>query len=264
MPSNEQRRQNAKRKLERQLARRAERARRRRIIAVSATVAAVIVVVGGVYFFSTRGEAEQPTSGACKYRPTPNQPAAKPVDLPEDPDQASKEGNVKATFKTSQGDIPVTMDRAQAPCTVQSMRHLIEQKYFDGTPCHRQVNSDTLKVLQCGDPTGKGTGGPGYTVPDEKPKNLKDAPQSSAQQKVATYPRGSLAMANSGSPNSGGSQFFLVTEDSSLPPDYTVFGKVDKAGLATLDKIAANGIEGGKDDGAPKKPVDIEQAQLLS
>lgn len=260
MPSNEQRRLNAKRKLERQLARRAERARRRKIIAVTATVAVVVIVVGGIYFFSTRSAADEATAGACKYQPTPNEPAAKAVDLPEDPDQTPKTGTVKATFATNQGDIPVTMDRAQAPCTVQSMRHLIEQKYFDGTPCHRQVDSETLKVLQCGDPSGKGTGGPGYTVPDEKPKNLEDSPQSTPGQKVSVYPRGTLAMAKESAPNTGGSQFFMVTQDSQLPPDYAVFGKIDEAGLATLDKIAANGTEGD----APKKPVDISQARLQS
>ncbi|MQA09542.1 MAG: peptidylprolyl isomerase [Pseudonocardiaceae bacterium] len=281
MPSNEQRRQAAKRKLERQLARRAERARRRRIVAISVTVVAVLAVVGGIYFFATQGDEgsnqsaeadsqDGPSSGSCEYTRTPDEPA-KDVGLPRDSGQPAKSGTVKATLDTSQGQIPITMDRAKAPCTVQSMRHLIERKYFDNTPCHRATSSETLSVLQCGDPTGEGSGGPGYAVPDELPKDLKPAAQSSPRQPVSIYPRGSIAMANSGQKDSGGSQFFLVHKDSMLPPNYTVFGTIDKQGLATLDKIAAAGITPGQDprtgqptpgDGAPKQPVNITKALL--
>ena len=90
-------------------------------------------------------------------------------------------------------------------------------------------------MLQCGDPTGTGTGGPGYTIPDELPTDAGPSPRAAA----VTYPRGTVAMAKTAQPNSGGSQFFLVYADSTLPPDYTVFGTIDDAGLATIDAIAA-------------------------
>ena len=295
MPSNEQRRQAAKRKLERQLSRRQERAKRRRMTAVIVTIVAVVVVVGGVYLVTTLGHgsnsaasssttpttpAKPPvtTKGQCKYTSTPSAPApaGKNVQLPPDPAKALNTGTVSVDLKTTAGDIPVTLDRAQAPCTVQSVVYLINQKFFDNTPCHRETDYPTpnpLYVLQCGDPTGSGSGGPGYTIPDEKPKTLKLAPTTtpppSGQPAAAIYPAGTLAMANSGQPNSGGSQFFLVYKDSQLPPDYTVFGTVGPAGMDTLNKIAAAGITPGTDpnsgqatpnDGKPKTAVTITQA----
>jgi peptidyl-prolyl cis-trans isomerase B (cyclophilin B) len=131
--------------------------------------------------------------------------------------------------------------------------------YFDGTPCHRLTTSESLKVLQCGDPTGLGTGGPGYTINDEPPTSLA----TDAQSGVAVYPRGTVAMAKTAAPDSGGSQFFLVYADSQLPPDYTVFGTIGDAGLATLDAIAAAGSDGSSgspSDGAPVSAVTIQTA----
>jgi cyclophilin family peptidyl-prolyl cis-trans isomerase len=115
-----------------------------------------------------------------------------------------------------------------------------------------------FKVLQCGDPSGSGRGGPGYTIPDENPQGLKE----SAQGRTVIYPRGTVAMANTGQPHSGGSQFFVVWGDSTLPPSYAVFGTVDAASLAVLDKIAAAGVNptNGPQDGAPKSPVTIQTA----
>ncbi|MGH3467110.1 MAG: peptidylprolyl isomerase, partial [Thermocrispum sp.] len=95
--------------------------------------------------------------------------------------------------------------------------------------CHR-LGIEGLQMLQCGDPTGQGNGGPGYTVPDENFKQLK-------------YGRGIVAMANTGQPNSGGGQFFLVFGDAKLPPQYTVFGTITDPGLKTLDKVARKGID---------------------
>lgn len=301
MPSNEQRRQAAKRKLERQLARRVERARRRRMIAVVVTIAAVVVVVGGIYVIATAGHggtanaastsSAAPTTptkpavtskGACKFTTTPSAPApaGKDVGLPDDPAKTPNTGTAQVTLHTSAGDIPMSLDRAEAPCTVQSMLHLVTKKFFDNTPCHRITDypkPNPLFVLQCGDPTGQGTGGPGYTIPDEKPKTLKAAPTTTpvpqGQTAPVVYPAGTLAMANSGQPNSGGSQFFLVYEDSQLPPDYTVFGTVSAAGMQTLGKIAAAGLTPGTDpssgqttpnDGKPKTPVTITQATVTS
>jgi len=275
--TNQQRREAAKRKLERQLSRRAERAKRRRIIGVVATVVAVLVVAGGIWFLTTVGDSDDTTTpaasetstpaeaknsgGPCAYTETPQEPAAKPVGLPADPAQTPNTGTVNLAVKTDQGDIGLVLDRAKAPCTVQSVEHLAKAKFFDATKCHRLTASAGLKVLQCGDPTGTGTGGPGYTVKDEFPTDLAVATEP---QGASVYPRGVLAMANTGQPNSGGSQFFLVYGDSKLPPQYTVFGTIDAAGLATLDKIAAGGITPGNspEDGEPKLPVNIQTATV--
>ena len=296
MPSNEQRREAAKRKLERQLVRRAERARRRRTIAVVVTVVAVVAVVGGVYAIATSGSGSNstaaaasdtsaaptttaapgvPTKGPCKYTTTPSQPAptGKDVGVPNDPTPTPNTGTVNVTLQTSQGPIAVTLNRAAAPCTVQSFQHLVQSKFYDNTPCHRMTNYDNppLYVLQCGDPTGTGQGGPGYTIPDENPKTLAAAPSSAsaaAGTAESVYPAGTLAMANTGQANSGGSQFFIVYKDSYLPPSYAVFGSLTPAGLDTLNRIAAGGLTPGTDpstgqatpnDGAPKLKVTITQ-----
>jgi peptidyl-prolyl cis-trans isomerase B (cyclophilin B) len=296
VPSNEQRRQAAKRKLERQMSRRAEKQKRRRMTQVIVTVVAVVLVVGGIYLVTTLGHGSNSAAGSsstppttpttpsvtskgpCKYTTTPSTPAptGKNVQLPPDPAATPKTGTVTVDLKTSAGDIPLTLDRTEAPCTVQSMQYLVTQKFFDNTPCHRETDypdPNPLFVLQCGDPTGSGSGGPGYTIPDEKPKTLKPvpttAPPPSGQESPSIYPAGTVAMANSGQPDSGGSQFFLVYKDSQLPPDYTVFGTVTPAGLTTLAKIEAAGITPGTDpssgaatpnDGKPKTAVTITQA----
>ncbi|HEY0639158.1 MAG TPA: peptidylprolyl isomerase [Pseudonocardiaceae bacterium] len=282
MPTNEQRRQAAKRKLERQLANRAARAKRRRILAVASSVVLVLLVVGGIYWLASGDDEQTPaadstettptappaetTEGACKYTSTPAEPAAKPVELPDDPAEKAATGTVSVLLKTNNGDIPITLDRAKAPCTVQSIVHLMASKFYDDTPCHRLVSSDNFKVLQCGDPTGQGTGGPGYTIPDEKPTDLAAAPPEA--QGASVYPRGAIAMANTGAPNSGGSQFFLVYGTTFLAPDYTVFGTISEIGLATLDKIGAEGVDpasdqSGRGDGKPKLATTITEAQVL-
>jgi peptidyl-prolyl cis-trans isomerase B (cyclophilin B) len=274
VPSNEQRRQAAKRKLERQLARRAERAKRRRIWGVTITVAVVVAAVGVVYWLVNLGPdgeaATKPddtasaktTKGACGYKEDTTSSAPKKVGLPDDPAETPKTGTVNVTLTTNQGEIPIALDRAKAPCTVQSMEFLIKKKFFDSTNCHRLTASEGLKVLQCGDPEGTGAGGPGYSIPDELPKDLAQGPAGQDGSPTAIYPRGAVAMANAGA-NTGGSQFFLVYGDSTLPPNYTVFGTMDATGLATVDKIAAGGItpgQNGAEDGAPAAPVTISTA----
>ncbi|MEV4312174.1 peptidylprolyl isomerase [Actinocrispum sp. NPDC049592] len=280
MPSNQQRREAAKRKLERQLARRAERAKRRRIMATSFTVGAVIIVVGAIYALvhftgndtpaaSETSTPDTPTSsappapttqGPCKYSLPADPPAAKQVPQPPDADPTPNTGTAKVLLKTTQGDIPLVLDRAKAPCTTQAIEHLVKSKYYDNTPCHRLTTGEGLKVLQCGDPSGKGNGGPGFEIKDELPKDLKPSADGQAQ----IYPKGTLAMANSG-PNTNGSQFFMVYADSTLPPNYTIFGTIDPAGLTVLDKIAQAGVAPGQDgqpaqDGAPKNAVTIQTA----
>jgi peptidyl-prolyl cis-trans isomerase B (cyclophilin B) len=163
---------------------------------------------------------------------------------------APNHGNATMKIVTNQGTIEIKMDASQTPCTIASFAYLADKHFFDKTPCHR-LTTNGIYVLQCGDPTGTGTGGPAYTIPDEAlPANGSNTPK--------TYPRGSIAMANTGQPNSGGSQFFLVYKDSPLTASYTEFGTIT-SGLDVLDKIAAGGDteSNGPGDGAPKVPVQI-------
>jgi peptidyl-prolyl cis-trans isomerase B (cyclophilin B) len=262
--TNQQRREAAKRKLERQLARRAEREKRRKIVGVGVTLGAVVIVAGLVIFFATRDgddamadsaappssapEADQiqiPTERApmpqrpeplpnpvdCEY-PASSEPAAKEATPPPTSD-ISSEGTVDVTIKTTAGDIPLTLNRSLAPCTVNSFVSLAKQGYYNDTECHR-LGTEGLQMLQCGDPAGDGTGGPGYTFDDETFPEL-------------TYGRGVLAMANAGKDpqtqkGTNGSQFFMVYGDAQLPPDYTVFGSISDEGLQVLDKVAREGI----------------------
>lgn len=197
--------------------------------------------------------------GACDFRAS-TQSAAREVQPPTNTDPPTT-GTVTMALNTTAGPITVTMDRAEAPCTVESMASLAEQKYFDDTPCHR-LTTKGIFVLQCGDPSGQGSGGPGYTVPDEFPDNLQPAEENAGSGAVV-YPRGTVAMANTGRPHSGGSQFFLVYEDSPLPPQYTAFGTIDDAGLAALDEIAAAGtVPGPGGMTAPAEPVQIIDATI--
>ncbi len=136
-----------------------------------------------------------------------------------------------ATITTDVGPITVTLDPKTAPKTVNNFVYLADHHFFDCIIFHRVIPSF---VDQTGDPTGTGTGGPGYKFADELP--AKASPQ---------YPLGSLAMANSG-PNTNGSQFFIVAgpQGESLPPSYTLFGQVT-AGMPVVDKINADGASSG-------------------
>jgi len=166
---------------------------------------------------------------------------ARQVDPP--PAEPTETGDVDVTIKTSAGDIGATLDAAAAPCTVNSFLSLADQGYYDDTPCHRLTTAG-IYVLQCGDPSGSGAGGPGYSFPDELSGDEK-------------YGGGTLAMANAGA-DTNGSQFFMVYKDTQLPPSYTVFGSIDDAGLQVLDAVAKKGTATGAPDGPPKEKVQIE------
>jgi peptidyl-prolyl cis-trans isomerase B (cyclophilin B) len=163
---------------------------------------------------------------------------------------------VTATLKTTCGNITVSLDAALAPKTVASLVTLARKGYFDHTTCHRLTDSGIF-VLQCGDPTGTGSGGPGYTLPDE---NLPKGPSTTP----VVYAAGTLAMANTGTAHTGGSQFFLVYQDSPLPPTYTVFGQLTAASLKVVREIAKGGITGGAaaTDGAPALKVVINSVTV--
>ena len=273
MPTSKQRRQAAQRHLQRQLERRAELAKkRRRNLGILVTVLAVVVVVGaallitGVFGGDDSPEASGDTTTtpsssaaaattnadgtiACTYTPDESgNPSLKDVGTPPNPEATPTQGTDTLLMSTTAGNLTLTLDRTAAPCAAASFTYLASQKFFDGSPCHRMVNQAAFGVLQCGDPTGTGSGGPSYKYAEEV------TPET-------TYPRGTIAMANSGTPGSTGSQFFLCFVDTQLSPDYTAVGTVDEAGLAVLDQIAAAGNNGSFEPspggGAPNTPVSI-------
>ena len=148
-----------------------------------------------------------------------------------------------ATIETNQGTLHVTLRADIAPLTVNNFVNLARFHFFDSSPCRRAVKNF---VVQCGDPTG--TGGPGYTIADELSK-------------IEPYQIGSLAMANSGVPDSGGSQFFIITGDdgAALPPDYTLFGQVDDNDMGVVQALDA---VANPEDGPPLQPIDITRISI--
>jgi len=189
------------------------------------------------------GASQKP--GACEYVPSGN--ASKKVELPGD---TKPNGTVTVKLKTSVGELTAQLEADRAPCTVESFVSLAEQGFFNSTSCHR-LTTDGIYVLQCGDPTGLGSGGPGYSFADELDKTAS-----------SDYIPGTLAMANAG-PDTNGSQFFLVYEDSTgLPPAYTVFGFLEPASLDLVKSVGAAGTISGAPDGAPKRKVTIESVSV--
>ncbi|GAA2049577.1 peptidylprolyl isomerase [Williamsia deligens] len=327
--TNEQRRAEAKRKLEQRLTTQQAAARRRkRIILTTSLVVVVAVVATGATLITKKvlDDREKARYVACAYTPTPadQDPFATPPQVPANlsPEQRTlaeqfrdqfvqgkskqrkeqvpadrqlKKGDLQATFVTTQGTLPITLKRSEAPCNVGAVVSLIKEGYYNDTPCHRltEGGAGKIAVLQCGDPTGTGAGGPGWTSPDEFPTNLKVVPQDPqlaalGVPSTAVYPRGTVAIANqyqSGQggqaqgQNTGSAQMFLVINDSQLPPNYTVIGSVDPSGLPILDKVSKGGItptirpsqdpQTGavtyaptQGDGTPKLPVTVEKATV--
>ena len=195
----------------------------------------------------------------CQY-PATTEPATKPVKPPQDGRIATDPALIRASITTSQGVVGLELDNGKTPCTINNFTSLAKQGFFDNTNCHRLTTSAELGVLQCGDPTGTGTGGPGYRFPNEYPTNQYRLTDPALKTPVL-YPRGTLAMANSG-PGTNGSQFFLVYKDSQLPPTYTVFGTIDGPGLMALDMVAAAGVADGSDDGKPTTEMTIKSVQI--
>lgn len=152
----------------------------------------------------------------------------------------------KFTLVTNCGNIEITTVGAKAPFTMTSIAALAKGGYYDNSLCHR-LTTQGLFVLQCGDPTATGSGGPQFTYPDENlPAN-----------KTNNYPAGTVAMANSG-PNTNGSQFFLVYANTTLAPSYTIWGTIT-AGLDIVKAIAKAGAIGGAPDGKPAKTIAISK-----
>jgi cyclophilin family peptidyl-prolyl cis-trans isomerase len=281
VPTNKQRRQAAQRHLQRQLERRAEQAKkRRRNLGILASAIAVLVVVGAALLFTgvfsgdgdpTASDDPTPTDNApgtsaaapstnadgtvtCTYAPDDSgNPNLTDVGTPPTPEATPAQGTTTMLMSTNEGDLTLTLDRAKAPCAAASFSYLAQQSFFDGSSCHRLVNQPSFGVLQCGDPTGTGSGGPTYKYAEEV------TPET-------TYPRGTIAMAKTSEPGTTGSQFFLCFVDTELPPEYTVVGTIDEAGLAVLDEVAAGGIEGAgpEGDGAPAIPVTINSLAVVA
>jgi peptidyl-prolyl cis-trans isomerase B (cyclophilin B) len=281
----------AQRQAERQAER--ERQRRMLTITITAIVSVVVVIVGVFFIAANTGGNSTPAAGStpstsaptslpstagpddkpksiptalapapkratplpaevdCSYK-TSTQAASKKVNLPAN-GKTKASGTSPVTLNTSVGDLHFKLDSSLAPCAVKSFLSLVGQKYFDGTSCHRLTVGAGLQVLQCGDPSGTGSGGPGYSFADEVYPTLK-------------YGRGILAMANAGA-NTNGSQFFIVYGDgSALTPAYTAFGTVDEPSLKLIDKVANAGVQPGASpgDGAPVTPVKILTATAVS
>jgi peptidyl-prolyl cis-trans isomerase B (cyclophilin B) len=262
----ERQRKLARERYQRQQVRQAKRARRTRQWTISLTVVVVVagLAVGGALLASgSPGSSATPKPSAsatpspttvtepathCTY--TANPPAARKVNFP--PAKPDYKTSYQATITTNRGPIVIDLLNSKATCTVNSFVSLADQAFYNNTPCFRLSTSDPY-MLQCGDPTGKGTGGPGYDFANE---NLTGA----------TYPAGTLAMANGmpDNPDSNGSQFFLVYKNSPLPADYPPFGKI-VSGLNILQTVAKAGYgppisEAG--GGAPKEKVEIESVTI--
>ncbi len=290
MANNEQRRKDALRGLQRELARR-ERAEKLKPLGVVLTTLLILVGIGGgIYLLTTAdGSADEtraeeamasdtvepaalvatPVSGtalpmtrssqlpatvSCSYEADGE--AAKPLDEPRTTAVPAR-GTVTITLNTSLGEIPMELDRSLSPCAVNAIETMAKSNYFNDTVCHR-ITGGRLNVLQCGDPTGTGTGGPGFKFAGEWPVDNSELDQNTPM----VYPKGSIAMANPSDPDANGSQFFLNWADSELPPQYTILGSMTDEGTATVADIATNGIEGGLSDGSPAKEVRILTATV--
>jgi peptidyl-prolyl cis-trans isomerase B (cyclophilin B) len=255
--SSKRERELARMRAERQAARRAaaEARRKQRQTVIASAVAVALIGAGAVALgvnvlggdddgdtlAAPSATPAANTADTCAYTKTGEPSGGKKLQLPP-ATGVERSTPAVVTMDTSAGKITLELDSKKAPCTANNMRSLAHFAFYDGTSCHR-LTTEGIFVLQCGDPTGTGSGGPGYTFPDE---NLEGA----------TYPAGTVAMANSG-PSTNGSQFFLVYKDTTLPANYTPFGKIT-AGLDVVQKVAAAGTVDGGGDGKPKTEVKIK------
>ncbi len=157
--------------------------------------------------------------------------------------------NRTLSFATNCGDITIEAYGASAPIAVTTMLSLARNGFFNETLCHRLTTNETY-LLHCGDPTATGMGQLSFEYDNENlPKSIEN-----------NYPAGTVGIWNS-EEISNGSQFFIVYEDSSLPPSYTIWGKVTK-GLDIVRAIAKDGVINGKSDGSPKRKIAIERVKV--
>lgn len=275
MATDKRRRELARAKAERQSLRRAEReqrARRNRLIGLAAAGA---VLVGAVAWAAwpaddqvTVGDEALPVedlspSPSIPATPGPvatpagvtcTEPGAPRVDGRTWPKPADEGIGADATWllNTNCGRITMTLDGAAAPRNVNGLAFLTNQGYYVGNFCHRLTTAGIF-VLQCGAPGADGTGDVGFSLPDE---NLPS-------EQEGNYPAGTVAMANRGA-DTASSQFFIVYKKSTLPPNYTIVGKVDR-GIDVVKYVAAAGVQAGASDatdGPPAQPLLIKTAQI--
>ncbi|MGY0022604.1 peptidylprolyl isomerase [Streptomyces sp. YJ-C3] len=251
-------RQLAREKFLRQQQRResARRKARTRNTVIAAVLAVAVLGTGGAYAAGAFKGDDKKASAGSEPSASPSaskapDPCAKPAagkaktaTWKKEPAMTiDKSADYSMKLATTCGDIGIDLKASAAPHTVNSFNYLASKGFFDHTKCHR-LTTEGIYVLQCGDPTGTGQGGPGYTIPDE---NLKDSSLKKAEKtqgtQLYTFPAGTIAMANTGQKHTGGSQFFLVYKDSKLPATYTPFGTISDSGMKVLNKIAKAGAQ---------------------
>ena len=268
--SKDRERKLARAKIDRQQARRAHQVQSQRQVQARIGAAVAIIVVVAVVGFATHWYGTtKPKPAAiaqCVWTPTSaaSNPDLKNVGTP--PTKGlTMTGQQTMTITTNQGTIDANIEVTEAPCTAASFTYLASKKFFDNTKCHR-LSTAGLFVLQCGDPSGTGSGGPTYTIPDENIplSGANDPGDPSAAASAPTtiiYKAGTVAMANTGQAGTGSSQFFLVYKDSELPANYPEIGTISADGLAVINKIAAGGVAAGgtsASDGPPKITTTIQ------
>jgi len=185
------------------------------------------------------------TDGTCTWQPVATGTGASIKDVGTPPATVRTASAATMTLRTNLGVIEIAMTPRTAPCAVASFAYLAGKQFFDGSPCHRLVVTG-LSVLQCGDPSGTGTGGPAYQYAEE---NLGGG---------TPYRRGVVAVARTADPGTSGSQFFINFADNlELSADYTPFGTVSK-GMDIVDQVAAGGVSTGAADGPPKIAITLQ------
>jgi peptidyl-prolyl cis-trans isomerase B (cyclophilin B) len=248
----------ARAKQERRVARQASAAakkKRRQRFGVLAVVGALLLGTAGFAVAAWQSGEEDPVAAGDDVVAEPVEYCERPGEMQDEPKTYAEPGDgglgdaAAATFTlvTNCGEIVIAADAAAAPQNVNAMAFLANDEYFNNTLCHR-VTTEGIFVLQCGDPTASGSGGPGFSLPDE---NLPS-------DELSNYPAGTVAMANSG-PDTAGSQFFIVYRTTTLPASYTIWGTVE-SGLDIVAEVAAAGTTDGSTDGPPMQAVMIQQA----
>jgi peptidyl-prolyl cis-trans isomerase B (cyclophilin B) len=213
-------------------------------LAVLLTVGALAGCGGDSKGATSTGSAPAKTSHGCAVVASP--PAKKAQKQPKPTTLLSPAKTYDVTMKTNCGSFTFRIDQKQSPNTSASFVALVQRGFFNQTIFHRIV---TGFVIQGGDPTGTGNGGPGYTTVDKPPAN-------------AQYTLGTVAMAKTGAQPAGtaGSQFFIVTTaNAGLTPDYAIIGKVI-TGIAVVKKIGTLGS--ADEQGTPTQVVEIQQASV--
>ena len=241
----QQRKAVARAKYEAYLERKAVQQRRHRRNQLVVGGVVIVAIIGAAIVWSA-GVFDDDQVSAEPSESTTTPPSDKPMSFKRAEQVLTKGQPATATLATDNGDITIELATKEAPENSNSLAFLAQQGYFDGTACHRLTAGDPLYVLQCGDTIGDGTSDPGYTTPDE---NLPKAGENN-------YPVGTVAMAEPQDGEAGG-QFFLVYQDSTLPPNFTIVGQVTE-GLDVVKGVAAAGVEGGGNDGPPATPITIE------